>query len=132
MKAQNKNHRINISSIYGKTHRKFAASFMNAFVLSLHSGFQHEENPRFANFNHKLFPNNGFPLFVEVQDNVEDITRTIEFKTSVKGNIQNKIERFNIRLWKEEAIPIEYVQTIQIDKKIVRILSTDHVVPSWL
>lgn len=131
-KIQDKNHRINISSIYGGTHRKFAPSFLNAYILSLHISFQHNEKLEFVYFNHKIFPNNSFPLYVEVKDDVDDIVRNVEIKKTIKGKIQDEVEIFSVRLWKLETIPVDYVKTIQINRKRIRILSTEHYVPSWL
>lgn len=127
---QNKNHKVNISSIYGKSHRKFAISFLNAFILSLHSGFQHNEKPKFEHFIHRRFPNCGFPLYVEIKNDVEEISRTIE--VCIKGKIQDDSERVNVNLWRYESIPIQYVKTIEMSGKRFKILSTDHFVPSWL
>lgn len=129
---QKKTKRINISSIYGKSHRKFAASFFNSFILMLHSGFQHPRKPESKFFNHKRFPHNKFPLFVEVKYDVDETTRIVEFNSFKKGKKQSKIERYSVNLWKRELIPVSCVKTVKINGKSVKILSTEEFIPSWL
>lgn len=123
---------MNISSIYGKSNRKFAASFINAYILALHNGFQHNERPSFKHFNHKRFAENDFPLYVEVKEDVENLMQKIQFNVSIKGRIQVQTETHSVKLWKKEFIPMDYVKLISDGNNTVRILSTDHFVPSWL
>lgn len=132
IKTQNEHHKINILNIYGKSNRKFASAFLNAYILSLHNGFQHDENPFFEYFNHKGFPENGFPFYVELKDDVEETMKVVQFYSCVKGKKQKEMEKFKVRLWKQEIVPSDYIKTIEIDNKSVKFLSTNHFVPSWL
>lgn len=129
---ENKATRINITSIYGKSNRKFASSFFNAFVLMLHSGFQHSRKPNSTFFKSKLFPHNKFPLFVEVKYDVDEITRTVKHHTFKKGKKQAKTQTYNVNLWKKEYIPVSCIKSVKINGKCYKILSTAEFVPSWL
>lgn len=129
---KDKSGKINISKIYGRSHRKFSAAFSNAFILGLHSAFQHHNKCEFIYFKQKHFPNNGFPLFVEVKCDVDETSRGVEFHRYRKGRKQKETEFFDVQLWRYEKIPMHHIQHTTVNGKLIYILSTDNFIPSWL